>query len=271
MCICAIIMYIYKMKEVIMNITIGILFKKLIKKWLVIVASIILFASIGLFYAQVCVPKVYEASAIGTVNYKSVSGAISDNDFENMIVLSKDADFIDYAFAMFTEAGVSGVEKADIKSSIVISRYMVGEEPSHNLIKIVSSFDDPNIGHSMLENYTIALENYLKLKPIVGSVKVELSNVSVAEVSNVNIADKTTQMIVIGGLFGGVFSVIGLIIWSITSRKLKNIYSFNDEFDMQVLGFMTYPNEKENINANVVVNDSNTKSVNADKGDIANV
>ena len=107
--------------------------------------------------------------------------------------------------------------------------------------------------------------------PIFGSVKVELSNVSVAEVSNVNIADKTTQMIVVGGLFGGVFSVIGLIIWSITSRKLKNIYSFNDEFDMQVLGFMTYPNEKENINANVIVNDSNTKSVNADKGDIANV
>ena len=225
-----------------MNITIGILFKKLINKWLIILASIVLFASLGLFYAQVVIPEKYESYATTTVNYKANTGVISENDFEYIVVLSKSSSFIDFAYDSISAKGIAGIKKSDISSSILIERYMVGEVPSGNLIRITSSFNNAETAHNLLSEYTVVLSNYLNIEPIVGNIRVTLSDINIAPKTNVNLSDKTVKMVILGVFVGGVLSVMAIVISSVAGRKLKNITSFNDEFDMQVVGFINYDN-----------------------------
>ena len=246
-----------------MNITTGILSKKILKNWLIIIIITVLLGCLGFVYAQFFTPKAYMATATGSVNYNNNAQPVTDKDYERFMSVINTQKFNEYFLNHVSTQGDGTINVCDIDGSVEIT---VLTKMNHELkdhvtaIQFTSIYDDPEVAYEMLFYFTQAIEVYLVDNAIFDDIKVSLQNVNIAPKDSTNINDDTVKDTILGLAIGLIFSVLGVIIYVISNRGLKSVISFKEEFDIQVLGTIDYEsndNKDDNepkLRYNTVVN-----------------
>lgn len=237
-----------------MNITIGILFKKIMKKWLVVAVIAVLMGGLGYIYSLVVTPEVYIATATSSLKYSSSDNPVSEGDFGRFMLLLDTELFSEYFANYMDEQGDAGVDMSSTKGSIDIEmqetmKYSVEEVVV--TVKYTSTYDNAEDAYLIVTHFTKVLEKYLIEVPVYDTTNFAVSNININPKNTVNLNDQSSKLTILGLALGLVLSIIYIISYGSFNRGLKTVCSFKEEFDIQVLGTINYDNDENSDERNV--------------------
>ncbi len=239
-----------------MNITLGTLVKKIMKKWYIIASTILVMIVAALIYSVYIVDANYVNTATATLKYNNSvasTGYISDADFNQMQRLMLDDEFNETIIEKLGAYGIAGLDiyNIDLEKIIVLK-----EGSKSSLITFTSSYSDAELSYEILTAYVNILQNDLNPYNLYGNVDVYFAIGIIEDASIINLNDNMAKMLILAVGIAIMFSVIGLVVYFITARNLKNIMDFQSEFDIKVLGIITFDND-----GNMTCDGENKKSV----------
>ena len=224
-----------------MNITLGSITKKIIKKWYVVLIAVIVMVIAALVYSTFLVEPKYVNNATASIkDSDTVSSApISDAEFNEFKKLLENDDFIIIIKDSMDSYGIADLNMQDLQLDKVI---VLNEDSKSSLITFTSTYHDAKLSHQILTAYVETLEAYFDAYPLYNNVDVFFNIGFIEEASVININDNLVKVLVLSIALALLFSVIGLIIYFCAAKRLNHILDFNSEFDIKILGTITYDN-----------------------------